>query len=457
VTPQRLHGLWYSSALPLFFILSAMGAGLMVVVLLKILYAWSYDPEPVFGPIPVQASCPIEAPSAAKPPAPARGPEMGMLRSLATIAAWVLGLYFVLKVAELLFSGDWTLLLAGTWESWLFAFELLLGAALPILLLALPRTRSSPVGVGLAAFSATAGLVLNRLDVGIFGYFRDAKQVYLPSLAEWALGIGVVAAAGLVFLAVVENFAVFDTMWQERRRSRGIFRPAFDSLSGVWSAALSQGLSRVTIIAVLAIPLGWVTMYPPFNAEEAARPVRPSSGVDATRSVLCVDGDRSGLRTLFPHEDHRERLGGEAGCVTCHHIALPGDHATPCSRCHQDMVQPTNIFDHFAHMELVADDEELRGLHPANHSCSLCHAEELPESADTARSCLECHEEDMWRSDPPSGRAQLALATGFVEAMHGTCVPCHEEEAVLQDRPDLAECTSCHASLGESLPIAADE
>ncbi|MBN1212296.1 MAG: polysulfide reductase NrfD, partial [candidate division Zixibacteria bacterium] len=49
VTPIRLHALWYTPWLPLFFILSAMGAGMMFLVLVRILYAYWYNPEPVFG------------------------------------------------------------------------------------------------------------------------------------------------------------------------------------------------------------------------------------------------------------------------------------------------------------------------------------------------------------------------------------------------------------------------
>jgi len=108
VTPQRLHPLWYSAALPVFFILSAMGAGLMVVVLLRMLYAWYYDPEPVFGPIPTGVSCPAPTPDAIKPVPRLRGPDLPMLRQLAVIAASVLGLYFVIKVGDLLVSGDVT-------------------------------------------------------------------------------------------------------------------------------------------------------------------------------------------------------------------------------------------------------------------------------------------------------------------------------------------------------------
>ena len=62
VTPLRLHPLWYSPLIPLHFILSAMGAGMMGVVLVKILYARFYDPESIFGPAPVHAPVPVACP-----------------------------------------------------------------------------------------------------------------------------------------------------------------------------------------------------------------------------------------------------------------------------------------------------------------------------------------------------------------------------------------------------------
>lgn len=446
VTPLKLHPLWYSSALPVFFILSAMGAGILVVVLMRILYAWFYDPEPVFGPSPTGAACVLDPSAvAALPPRP-RGLALPMLRNLTWIGASILGVYFVLKVVDLVISGDYVALFAGTWESYLFALELLITAPLPIALLLLPRTRNSPVGLAFVALSAVAGLILNRLDVGIFGYFWAAEQLYVPSLAEWAVGLGVVAAAGLVFLAVAENFTIFDDGWKERRLSRGVFRRTFDTLSGVWNVALQQGLPRVTIISVFVIPLSWVAMYPLY-AQGQNRPVRPSIGVDATRTSLRIDGNRSGFSTLFPHQAHRERMGGEEGCVTCHHASLPGDHATPCSRCHGDMIETTSIFDHHEHLSLVAASEELSGLHPTNQTCVHCHQADGPECGETAASCLACHEEDIWGNRTVKESPGLAHAVGFVQAMHDSCIPCHEQEAAAQDRPELGECSNCHESL----------
>jgi Ni/Fe-hydrogenase subunit HybB-like protein len=447
VTPQRLHALWYTPLLPLLFIVSAIGTGLMFVVLVRILYARWYDRDSVFGPAaPARELIKLSDVEPRDHPEPARGPDMPMLSRVAAIAGGVLGLYLVLQIVNLVVTGAWRALVAGTWESWLFALELLISAVLPVLLVALPRTRRSPYGLGIAAFSATAGLALNRLNVGIFGYFRDAGAVYFPSLAEWALSIGVVAAAGLAFLFVVENFAVFGDRREDRRVSPGMFRASFDSLSRVSKAALSGGVERTTLIAVLVVPLAWAAMYPPY-AHPADPLVRPASGLDVLRTTLRIDGDQRGVWTEFPHADHQERLGGEEACRTCHHMALPEDQSTPCSRCHQQMVRPTLIFDHAYHRTAVAERELLGGLYPANHACAECHTAGDAKTAASAKHCLECHEKDTQWAREYDHTAVLTRAVSYLDAMHENCIPCHEEEGAIQGRDTLGDCATCHPSL----------
>ena len=68
------------------------------------------------------------------------------------------------------------------------------------------------------------GLLWNRLDVGIFGYFRDAGTIYLPSVIEWALSLGVIAAAALAFLYAVENLPIFDAELAAAPREPGPLR-----------------------------------------------------------------------------------------------------------------------------------------------------------------------------------------------------------------------------------------
>jgi Ni/Fe-hydrogenase subunit HybB-like protein len=439
VTPQRLHPLWYTPRLPVHFILSAMGAGLMVVVLAKLLHSHWYQPEAVFG------AGGRGSPEAGGEPRRV-GLDFPMVRELATVAAGVLAVSLVVRLADLGVTGAWRALPAGTWESWLYGLELVLGAALPVLLMASRAARHSPGVIGAAAASAVAGLVWNRLDVGIFGYFRDAGTVYVPSLAEWALSLGVIAAAGLVFLYAVEALPIFGE--HEDRRVRQRFSPAFDRFSGVWRMTLADGLNRASLVAVVALPLSFVLLYPHFHGDgrhEAL--IRPPVACDAERTVLLIDGDDRGVAVVFPHADHQRRLGGRSSCVRCHHVSLPRDHSTPCSRCHRHMERETDLFDHAAHIEAVARRDRLPGWIPGNQSCLACHPARAAMEAATTRPCLDCHEKDMAPSRRIAPALGLARASGYRVALHENCVRCHEEEAVRQKRPGLSECSTCHETL----------
>ena len=447
VTPERLHPLWFTPRLPWLFILSAMGAGLMVVILARFLYAGLYDPASVFGPAAGarrRGVCAIADAPTARP----GGPDLPMLQHLASVAAGVLGLYLVVKLVDLWVTGAVDALTAWSWESYLYVGETVTLAIIPVVLVAVPRARRSPLGLGAAASAAAVGLVWNRLDVGIFGYFRDAGVVYFPSTAEWALSLGVIAAAGLVFLYASEYLPIFDQIWRQRETVRGRFVPVFDRLSGVWSPVLAAGLHRTTLIAVVAVPLTWVALYPAYHPRTQPAAVEPPLALDAARTSLKIDGDRNALAVTFPHADHQRRLGGKDSCANCHHLSLPTDHATPCSRCHRRMEQPTDLFDHTAHAGWVAAKEHLQD---ANGACVHCHDPGRPKTARTAKACLECHRTDMRPSREPSGGYDLATAISYRAALHQTCIGCHRARADEVGRPKLGDCSTCHASGASSV------
>ncbi len=451
VTPQRLHPLWYTPRLPLFFILSAMGAGLMVVLLVRIVYAWWYDPEPVFGVGACRAGC-AAAPAGENSPANGEGRELPLLRGLAVLAAGLLGVCGVLKIADLFVTGAWVHLLAGTWESGFLAGEWLLSTGLPILLLFIPAVRRSPGGLGVSAACAAAGLVWNRLNVGLFGYYRDAGEVYLPSLGEWALSLGVIAGAGLAFFFLVENVNVFGSPVGRTPRIAFHLRLAAGRLTGSWDAVVPSGLRSASLVAVFVIPLAWVLLQPPTagGALSVRRPVTPPVALDPERDALLLDGDRDGLAVRFPHREHQARLGEEASCGVCHHLSVPRDHSTPCSRCHRDMERSTCLFDHTFHFAAVAARERMAGILAANGTCDICHTPAETRTVASSKDCRVCHDEDMAPArEPPPVPLAFSLACGYREAMHQTCVACHQESRETADRPDLADCVTCHTPAGD--------
>jgi len=448
VSPQRLHALWYTPRLPLFFIISAMAGGIFFIVFIKIIWSKIYNPAPVFGSAEEPSTTQLKSLNGSVCSIFSRrlpGPEMSDISKLATIGAGLLSIYFVLKIVDLFILGNISELITGSPESLLYIFELGIGVLLPIILIILPQTRKMPVPVGIAGFVASFGLVFNRLNVGIFGYSSDAGEIYLPSLSEWALGIGVIAAAGLVFMLLTEIFPIFNDR-PAKTFVTNLFRKNFGSLQQTWNTVLSNSLNRISLLGVFILPLAFIFMYPPYKNIELST-IRPSTGLDAQRQVLQIDGDHQGFSTIFNHADHQKRLGDTSSCIQCHHVSLPGDRSTPCSRCHQHMYNSTKIFDHEKHKLAVTEDKQLNGLNPSNYSCVECHQTNCPKTTQSAKDCLECHRENMFLTNNSNVQLNSMFAVSFTDAMHLTCLECHKKEAVNLKNEHLDKCYTCHNSL----------
>jgi Ni/Fe-hydrogenase subunit HybB-like protein len=451
ITPYRLFKLWYSPLLPLYFFISAAGCGIMFIILIKILYAKLYNPVSLFGEN-TNGKAPVcfLNKNIKSIPAKEYGKDIPMLSSLSIIGASLLGIYLILKIYDLFRLNLWGTLFAGTWESWVYIVELLLTAVLPIILLIIKRSRRSPYGLGTAAFSATFGLALNRLDVGIIGYFRDAGTVYFPSLIEWALSIGVISAAALVFLFIAENFSIFDEQWKIYKINKGIFKASFDSISHVWQTVLQSGLQRTTIIGVFVIPIAFVLMYPQYQSKKEINVV-PATGLNTTRSILIIKANKPVMNTEFPHLKHQEVLGKEKSCIECHHMSLPNDKSTPCSRCHHKMFSKTLIFNHDMHAIWVANKRQISGLHPENKTCSICHSPGLPKNINSAVGCMECHKEDMNAANDSNLPKQFLYADSYFNVMHKRCIGCHQKKKVQVKKPNLDQCSNCHKNYYKGL------
>ena len=445
ITPYRLSELWYSSLLPVYFFTSAAGCGIMFLIFVKILYSKLYNPVSIFGEhtngkAPVVCSINRnDGKSATKE----YGKDMSMLSSLGIVGASLLAIYLILKIYDLIRLNLFDTLLAGTWESWIYILELLLTTVLPIVLIIIKKSWRSPYGLGIAAFSASLGLALNRLDVGIIGYFRDAGSAYFPSLTEWALSFGVIAAAALVFLFVAENFSIFDEQWKIYKINKGIFKASFDSISRVWQATLQSGLQRTTIIGVFVIPIAFVLMYPQYKGDKRINIV-PASGLNTVRSILIINANTPGMSTQFPHLKHQETLGKEKSCIECHHMSLPNDKSTPCSRCHCKMFEKTIIFNHKIHKSRVAAKRQISGLNPENKTCVICHSPGLPKDINSAVGCMECHNEDMNVADTLNLPKQFLYANSYFDVMHKRCIGCHQERKQQVNKPNLDQCSNCH-------------
>lgn len=195
IVPEKLHPLWYTQLLPLLFYISAIGAGLGMVIV------ESYLSGRAFG----------------------RELEMDLLEPLGRVMIVVLGLFGVLRLDILVHSGAIRQVFAPAYESRMFLGEFGLGVLLPIVMLSFPRVRHSKVGLVIGAAFAVLGFVMYRLDVSITGFERAAGVHYVPSWMEMTVSIGLVAVGFAAFAIAARLLPIFPPS-HEPHHGRGASR-----------------------------------------------------------------------------------------------------------------------------------------------------------------------------------------------------------------------------------------
>lgn len=181
IVPEKLHPLWYTPLLPYLFYVSAIGAGLGMVIL------ESYLSQRAFG----------------------RHLEMDLLEPLARAMVVVLGVYGLLRLQVLWKNGGIAELRHPGYEAWMFILEMGLGVLLPVLLLAFDRVRTSQRGLVAGAFLAVLGFVMNRLNVSVTGMERAAGMRYLPSWMEIVVSLGLVGLGFALFALAARYLPIF--------------------------------------------------------------------------------------------------------------------------------------------------------------------------------------------------------------------------------------------------------
>lgn len=176
IAPYKLHHLWWTPMSPLLFLLSAMMVGFPMVIFTILSASWSLK----------------------------RRPEMHVLAPLSLYVPPVLAVYLVIKVVDVYVRGMHGELFNGSREGILWLIEVVVGVALPMVLLLRRSVRWSPKGLAVATLLVILGVVLNRLNVFVLAYDPPfAEKNYFPSVTEFAVSMGLVAALMLTYRIAV--------------------------------------------------------------------------------------------------------------------------------------------------------------------------------------------------------------------------------------------------------------
>lgn len=400
IVPFRLYPLAYSPLLPVLFFVSAVGLGLMMVTFESLASAYFYNHKP----------------------------DIEKLSRLATAGSIILLFYFILRVSDLAIRGILPMVFNGSWQSYLFIFEMFISSIVPATLLFFRSIRNNAKALAWLSLSAITGIVLYRLDVGVIMIKKTSP--YFPTLLEFAVTLGIVSASVLAFFFFVEHFNVYGEEEKPIKPSP-YEKPAFDPASLTWRDNSFTGsfIKRsMFFVVVFALSMLFMPSDALYGYKTPPHPVKKALGGE----ILKIDWDRGEKFVMFPHQLIQKKLGGKDSCIKCHHTSIPGDYATPCYECHKDLYSSESIFNHQFHQKKLGE----------NLSCMKCHTGNLQTSAN-AKPCYECHKR-MFPMKSVNEKLNY-LAPGYKDAMHGLCINCHKEMVAEKlAGANFSRCTTCH-------------
>jgi len=187
IVPSKLHPLWYSSYLPVYFFISSMFAGMSMVIFEGSL-AHRYLKHKMDETHLKESS--------------------GVAFGFAKASSLVMMGYFFIKIIGLSIDNNWHYLFTG-WGLW-FLLELVGFVLFPAILYAVGSREKNLLLVRLAAIWTILGIVLNRLNISVvaFNWHLPSAQRYCPSFMEIATSVFIVTLGIVVYKFIVTRMPI---------------------------------------------------------------------------------------------------------------------------------------------------------------------------------------------------------------------------------------------------------
>jgi Ni/Fe-hydrogenase subunit HybB-like protein/cytochrome c553 len=377
IAPYKVHPLWHTPILPLLFLLSAFAVGYPMIVFESLLVSR------VLG----------------------RRPEMEVLTPLSKFMPYLMGLYLVFKIGDMIVRRSYVYLWAGNTQSNAFIVEVLLGGLFPFVLVLFRKVRSSAGWLFFASTIFVVGILINRINVFLVSYVPPYKQAaYFPALGEIFITVGLIACLMFLYRVFIFLFPVLG-----RRTHQGV-----------------STLLLITLLSGLLVSPGRVWALEGNGNDPKKDRVRPTAA-DAPSRVHSLNSQvirkYSDLYDPVPFK-HTKHLAVIKDCTVCHHR------------------QPREKGDTYGAPLTLADLKRRQKL-PVN--CSSCHGKPFnPKQLHVPglmgayhQLCMDCHrkaEEARQTRRPGSNFPELGSAV-----------------APDQKKRALTDCLACHAKKGTGL------
>ena len=181
IMPEKLHPLWYTPLLPVFFFLSAIAVGLAMTIFESSMSAKHFGQQL----------------------------ELPIIQELGRVLLVVLAIYGILRFEDLLHRDALKLIFRPGYETYLFWIETALTLILPMILLLQKKVRATAGGLYVTAVLVILGFITNRLNVSITGLESSAGLHYIPKWTELAVTALIIAVGFALFGLAVRYLPIF--------------------------------------------------------------------------------------------------------------------------------------------------------------------------------------------------------------------------------------------------------
>lgn len=187
VAPTKIHPLWYSDMLPLFFLISALFAGIsMVIIESTISHRVFREHLKDFEPKEFDRK------------------TIGLAKALIII----LFVYLILKLFDLAHNDNWHYLKSnyGYW----YLLEIVGFVLAPAMILINAVKTNNAKLVRITAFVIAFGVIINRFNVSLIAYnwYIPLAEKYYPTWMEVSLSFGVITLIILFYRFIVRRMAI---------------------------------------------------------------------------------------------------------------------------------------------------------------------------------------------------------------------------------------------------------
>ena len=187
IAPSKLHPLWYSTYLPVYFFVSSIIAGLSMVLFESTLSHHYFEDKMDETHLKENT---------------------GVTLGFGKAASLVLAGYFTIKIIGIAISNNWHYLTTG-YGAW-FLLELLGFVALPCFLYAVGVRDKNVKLIRWTALLTVLGIVLNRLNISLiaFNWQLPSSERYFPHWMEIMVSVFIVVVGILVFRFIVTKMPI---------------------------------------------------------------------------------------------------------------------------------------------------------------------------------------------------------------------------------------------------------